>query len=135
MSYSITQWISIRCPDLASDSNLTQWIDGAKLHYDQSCYGTKYNLIVALRACHDYTVSQTQQNIGSSGGSGTVISKREGDQSITFGNNSSSSNAIGDDYLKLTNYGIEILAIKRGTILGLGVTDSNTTIPGLPSIL
>lgn len=113
MSLTIDQNIEIKCSSLFSDANKAKWVTNAQLSIDITCYGTKYNLAVALRACHDYTLATIQQGSGS-GASGSIISKREGDQSVAFSNNA--SNISGDDYLKLTNYGLELLSIQKGTI-------------------
>jgi len=129
MSYTIDQWIAIKCSDLDSDSDKQQWIDGAKLHINQDSYGSKYNICVALRACHDFTVKQQQQDRISSGAAGPITSKREGDLSINFANNSSKSDI--EAYLGLTTYGLELLSIQKGTLSRFGVTgdDNDTIIP------
>jgi len=119
MSYSILQWIEIKCPTLYTDSNVQQWIDGAKLLYDENCYDDVYNLVVALRACHDYTVTNNQNNLG---GTGQISSKREGDQAISFSNNMDMNS---DQYLQLTSYGKQIISIKRARILGISATGTN----------
>lgn len=125
MATTIQGWIQIKCPNLFADTNLNTWIEGAVLHIDPECYGDKYNLAVALRASHDYTISQNQQGSGS-GSSGSITSKREGDQAVTFANNA--SNISGDDYLKLTNYGLELISIQRGTIARIRNTGDNRDV-------
>jgi hypothetical protein len=112
MSATIDKYIEVKCNALFTDANKQTWVDAAMLSIDQDCYGDKYNLAVALRACHDFTMSTLQQGAGS-GGSGNLTSKREGDQAITFANN---TNMDDDLYLQGTSYGRELLSIQKGTI-------------------
>jgi hypothetical protein len=126
MSYTTEQYIQTKCPNLYSDSNLAVYIDVAKLTIKSESFGTKYNYAVALKACHDYSIAQMQQGIGA-GTSGTISSKREGDLAVTFGNNL--SNITGDDYLKLTNYGIELLALQKGQLTRFDVVGTTQTEP------
>jgi hypothetical protein len=126
MSYTTEQYIQVKCPNLYSDSNLSVYIDAAKLTIKSENYGTKYNYAVALKACHDYSIAQIQQGIGT-GSSGTISSKKEGDLSVNFENNL--SNITGDDYLKLTNYGIELLALQNGQLIRFDVVGTTQTEP------
>ena len=128
MTLSIDQNIQIKCIALYNDANKQLWIDNAELSLTESCYGDKYTLVVALRACHDYTMSPS--NGGTAGASGAITSKREGDQAVTFSNNSSKY-STGDDYLSQTAYGRELLSIQKGTLPRLCVTgnrDETTNI-------
>jgi hypothetical protein len=126
MSNTVDQNIQIKCPDLYSDANKQLWINNAILSTDADCYGDKYTLAVALRACHDYTMSTLAQGAGS-GSAGPVISKREGDLSITFANNSSNYSS-GDDYLSQTPYGRELLSIQKGTLPRISSTGNTAEV-------
>lgn len=127
MSLTISQIFDIKAPQFATDAQKNDYIELAELHYDQNCYNEKYNLVVALRAAHDMTIRDLQGGAGS-GSSGDVTSKREGDQAISFSSTISNMDSNSDTYLGLTRYGLEILSIKRGTIIGMGVSGKDETL-------
>lgn len=126
MANTIDQNIEINCPNLFSDANKSRWVTNAQLSIDADCYGDKYTLAVALRACHDYTLAAIQKGIGS-GSSGAISSKREGDQAVSFASNASQT---GDAYLNMTSFGRELLSIQKGTISRISNTgnDADVTI-------
>ncbi len=119
MSATVDQLIAIKCPLLSADANKATWVETAQLSIDADCYGNKYNLAVALRACHDYTVSKIEQGAGA-GAAGGIVSKREGDQSISFANNIGIDSS--DAYLSLTAYGKELISIRNGSVARMGYT-------------
>lgn len=126
MAYTTEQYIQVKYPNLYSDSNLAVYIEAAQLTIKSDAYGTKYNYAVALKACHDYSVAQIQAGIGT-GSSGNITSKREGDLAVSFANNA--ANMTGDDYLKLTNYGLELLSLQKGQLTRMAVTGTTQTEP------
>lgn len=122
---SIQQYIAVKCPDLYADANMNVYIESAQLTIDSEAYGTKYNYAVALRACHDYTITTQQNTVG---GGGQILSKKEKNLAVTY-SNSSTSVKSGDEYLKLTNFGLELLSIQKGTLNRFGITGSEETEP------
>lgn len=124
MSYTIEQHLDIEAPQFASDTDKAYYIENAKIYYDSDTYGTSYNLIVALQAAHDMTIRDIEYS--GVGGSGSITSKSEGGQSISYGNTDYSPGSSA--YLQLTRYGKKILYIKRTHIIGLRASGNNENL-------
>lgn len=118
MPLPITTIIQRICPALYSDSGINDWISIATDRTSTSWYGNNYNMAVALRAAHDYTLSVTRPL----GEAGAVVSMSEGNQSRSFSKGGSS---FPDD-LEQTAYGVRLKTLRRGAGPSMGV------VTGLP---
>lgn len=130
MSLTVTQIIGIIAPQFSADSDLANTISLVELRTSSDAFGVKYNYAVALRAAHILTLRD--MNSISSGGilAGNVTSMSEGNTSISFGG--SSSNSDNSD-LNLTRYGMELLGLIRGNILGFSISNYSTARTNLLS--
>lgn len=120
MSLTAIQIIEIQCPDLYTDPNLNKWISLAQERTNRCFFGKNYNQAVALRACHMYTLSL---RIG--GASGVISSKKEGDLSVSYAQNSSDTD--GYDDLLLTHYGKQLKSLMKATSMGVSVLGAQPT--------
>lgn len=73
MSVSILENIRTKCPGLYNDADRAIYISNAELLCSLDFFGAKYNLAVALRACHDYTLVDRANATGGVGGNITSI--------------------------------------------------------------
>jgi len=117
-----SQILSAIAPQFDTDTNRATHIQLAVLRTSTTCFGDKYEYAVALRAAHTLTLSNLASSGVSSGGSGGITSKREGDLSISFGG-TSSTGVSGD--LGQTSYGVELQNLIDGNILGIRITGLN----------
>ena len=117
MPLSTVQIITVKCPDLASDSNLAIWIALAKEQLDGCFFGSDYNYAIALLACHMYVLGQRP-----SGESGMVSSKKEGDLSLSYGG------FTVQGYLDQTHFGMELKSLIKGSRPAIGVLGAGVTI-------
>ena len=121
MALSPTQYLAAICPQLAADANLSVYLEMATNQVSGCFFGTNYNMAVALRAAHIYTLAQRPL-----GDSGQISSKREGDLSVSY---STTSGESGGDDLNQTHYGKQYmqLAKQSGAAMSvLGADLSNT---------
>lgn len=118
MSQGASAIFDIIAPQLASDPAKTDYISWARDRTNICYYGTQAERAVALRAAHMMTLDKLVQ---SSGGSGEIASKREGDLSISY---HKSSNGQGSD-LSSTGYGRQLIGLMEGSGAFIGVTGGN----------
>jgi hypothetical protein len=124
MALTTIQIINIKCPDLGTDPNLSIWITLAQEQTDSSYFCNSYNLAVALRACHEYTLVNMPG--ASAGASGNISSIKEGDLSIGYSNNSSSGKSSNN--LDQTIFGKELKALIKQVRTGIAVLGAGTTL-------
>lgn len=86
-----------------SVSRIDRFIDFAKLSVNESVWGTKYDLGVAVMTAHLLTVS------GRSGSGGPITSEKVGELAQSYGQ----VNVSGDEYLATTSYGQWFLQLRR----------------------
>lgn len=98
MALTTIQIITAIAPALATDASLNTWIELATGLTDRCFFGSNYNLAVALRAAHMWSLSTYR----SQGESGVVTSKREGQLGISYGG------ITVDRDLKQTQYGMQL---------------------------
>ncbi len=118
---SVRDIIRIQCSGLYNSTDLNTYIILATQQTSQSFFGINYNLAIALRACHMYTLNNSN---GINVGSGPIKSIKEGDLSISYGS-ISGMNSSSD--LQLTSYGIRLKGLidaGPGAIRVLGVDES-----------
>lgn len=116
MAATISQIFDAIAPVYATDADKNLFIELAESLTSSSCFGTKYNLAVALRAAHLITVRDRQ------GISGPISNLREGDIQVYYG-------SILDTWksnLHQTSYGIELLGLIKGNIPKHSVTGTGT---------
>lgn len=119
MALTATQIITIRAPQFAADTRINDMITLAAQMTSPSAFGTNYQLALALRVMH--WLALEVRNGGSTGNSGSgtggaLTSEREGQ----LGRSYSVSSQWADKYSDLTGtqYGLELIGLIRGTILG-----------------
>jgi len=101
-------------------ARIDRFIEYAELQVSANVFGERYDLAVAYLACHMLTLrDRGDADSGSSGTSGVITQKREGDLSLTF----ALPNALndGDGNLQLTKYGIEYDRIRKMCVICPGV--------------
>jgi hypothetical protein len=133
MSLSVTQIIDTIASQYTGDSRLTNMITIATQRTSEEAFGENYNYAIALRTAHMLTLADMNSggvSSGLGGAVGAITQKSEGNTSISFGSNSSltgtSGKKAGD--LALTRYGLELLGLIAGNIVGISVANySNVT--------
>lgn len=124
MALSVSSILDAIAPQFSTDADKSTFITIATGLTSTSCFGDNMNLAIALRTAHMMTIRDMEKDGVSSaygGASGAVTSKREGDLSISFGNNSSGNGSQNED-LNLTKYGKQLLGLMRGQIIGFSLT-------------
>lgn len=109
-------------PQLASSTSKTTFLSLATSRTNSECYGAQANLAIAYLAAHMLTLTNEQST---SGGSGIIKSKKEGDLSVTYeiGGMSSSGSDLG-----LTSYGKQLLSLRRGNCSSVTVTGGRANV-------
>jgi len=113
---SVLSIIEAICPGLYTDTNRDTFITLSYTETSESFFGTVYNKAVALRASHDWVLAQR-----TTGDSGSISSKKEGDLSINYSTVDSS-----DDPLLLTSYGQQLRGLiksRAGAVSVAGIDD------------
>lgn len=106
------QYIQVRAPDFSSNPNVHSMITMAKEQIGGG-YGNLRNNAVALLVCH--WMALANRDGGNTGVSGSIKSEKEGDLSRSYGNSSQNSDRVG--YLSQTSWGLELLRIRKKTII------------------
>jgi len=119
MSLSASEIFDTIASVYATDPDKSKYLEMAALQTSVCNYGTSYNLAIALRAAHAITVNKSGDFPGGSGGG--VVSKKEGDLSISYGNITGKGSV---DWLSLTPYGKQLIGLSKGKTLTMGVTGS-----------
>ena len=102
MASSVLDIIQAICPGLYADTvNRDIFIEMATERTNSCFYKSKYNQAIALRASHTWALAQR----GSTGDSGQISSKKEGDLQVSFSTTTMNSD---DSDLSLTHYGIQL---------------------------
>lgn len=129
---TIEQYLQAIAPNLLADASASIYITMAKERTNAKFYGHKYNQAVALLAAHIaflFTPQAGAMGPGSgnaeAGTTGTIVSKKEGDLSISYGSSgtsgiSASTNA-SDAELAQTRFGLQLLALRKGCKPFMGV--------------
>ena len=123
MALSSLDYILINSAALYNDANRDKFLEAAQLQTAAGFYGDSYNLAVALRACHIYTLSQRPTGDG-----GPVLSKSEGDLSISYGQG-------GTDNLDQTHFGKQLKDIMNQQLPAASVLGAGTTVDESADIL
>lgn len=132
MSLSVSQIIAARGPQFTGDPRLSSLVTLAKKELDATAFGDNYNKAVAYKVLHILTLEKISQgNPGTGANSGVQVggvdSVSEGDVSVSYskpGSSSSSSLSARNDDLSSTQFGKELLALMKRSI----VTFRNNTI-------
>jgi len=113
MGSTASQIIQVKCPGLYADANLSMYIEMATQLSDSCFFGSNYQLAIALRACHDYTLDQRN-----AGQAGQISSIKEGDLAIAY----ATSKVEGDEDLSQTNYGKKLMYLIKSGPGGSSIT-------------
>lgn len=119
---SATSIIQVICPNLYSDSNRSTYIELATQLTSSCFFGSNYQLAIALRACHMYSIANINNSTGGKG-AGIITSMKEGDLSINFGSISGSSNKDVD--LMRTTFGVQLQGLIDAQQAGVTVTGAD----------
>jgi hypothetical protein len=128
MSLTVNQIIAVIAPQYVNDPDLADITILAIQRTSEPAFGVNYNFAISLRAAHMLTLRDMNKNgvnSGLGGATGTITSKREGNTSISFGSLSGITGTTGSRTgdLGLTRYGIELLGLIAGNIVGFSVTN------------
>ena len=111
---SATEIINVICPNLASDPNLSVYLEMATAELSPAFFGATYERAVALKASHTYSLNNSPAR--SMGEAGAISSKSEGDISISFANS-----ATGNNSDNLTHYGQELQRLVANSGFGMRI--------------
>jgi len=130
MSLSVAQIIDTIASQFSADSRLTNMITIATQRTSESAFGVNFSYAVALRTAHMLTLADMNSGgvtSGLGGAVGAITQKSEGNTSISFGNLSSLTGTTGKKAgdLALTRYGLELLGLITGNIVGFSVANYN----------
>ncbi len=106
MADTTDDFIAALLPPLAVSPLKDQFVLGATKLYSQAALGASYNYVIALRACHDFTLGVLRKGVA-----GQVTMLQEGRASIQFGQ---SYNTVG---LMSTSFGQTILDLLKTTVM------------------
>lgn len=111
------------CPKLALATEVQPiFIELAQNVTSADYFKGNYNMAVALRASHMYTLSQ--RNLGEGG---AITNKSEGKLSIGFSSSKAEITAMDDD-LNQTGYGRQLKALIAGQFPAIGVLGQNDPV-------
>jgi hypothetical protein len=115
---SITTILNAIAPQFSSvDSGVVNvFINIAKERTSSEIFNDNYNLAIALRVAHILTLRENATS-GHGGSTGSIKSKKEGDQSISF---SESGSGVNSD-LESTSYGIQLMGLIDGSVAPISV--------------
>lgn len=118
---SITEIITLRTPQFASNPRLAGLITLSESLTHKTLFKDQYNYAVALRVMHWLTKEQLDggnltTNSGS-GNAGAISSESEGETSRSYAVSASSGTGSFED-LKTTVYGRELIQLLRGKSFG-----------------
>lgn len=123
MALSASTIIGLRAPQCSADPRLGDMLTLAAQMTSACAFGDNYQLALALRVLHWLTMEARNGGTpgvnGGSGSAGAITSETEGQLSRSYGGVSSSSvNAEKYPDLIGTQYGTELIALIRGSIIG-----------------
>lgn len=112
-----SQILSLIYPSADALPNRELYLQLAREQSKGICAGS-LERAVALRAAHTIALATDPARAG--GTAGAVVSKREGDLSISFGGTTTSSGSFGN--LQATSFGQELIALIKACKGFIGVT-------------
>lgn len=95
--------IAVICPTMLTIPGYQVYIDMATARTSQGFFHAQYELAIALRAAHMYTLNTKQ-----GGQAGVVTYKMEGRLAVSYG-----GTGVIRDELELSNYGLQLKALIR----------------------
>jgi len=112
--------ISLRTPQFASDSRLTDLIALAQSQTSATAFGAQTDMAVALRVMHWLTLEARNGGVADvtsgSGASGALSSESEGQLSRSYNVSAAAVKRYPD--LASTQWGMDLIALMNGCILG-----------------
>jgi len=107
--------LDVIAPQFSAHPNKADFLVLAESRTNACYYGAQANYAIALRAAHLLTLVSTRPN----GETGNISSKSEGDLSLSYGGSGQAGN---DGDLPATYYGQQLLSLRRGSGVAIGVT-------------
>jgi hypothetical protein len=128
---TVQQIIDVIAPQYSTDASLANTVILATQRTSEDAFGDNYSYAIALRTAHILTLRDMRKdgvNSGLGGTAGMITNKSEGNTSIGFGSMTGFIKNNSND-LALTSYGIELLGLINGNIVGFSVANySNVEI-------
>lgn len=124
---SVEDYLRALAPQCIADGGYQVFVSMAEQRTNRQFYGLKANQAVALLAAHIWWLLGSGNGGAGSGSleggsSGPVVSKREGDLSISYGSPvGSGSGSVSDSELALTRWGLMLLNLRKGCQPIMGV--------------
>jgi hypothetical protein len=116
MSLSPSQIIATICPELSGSPSLPVYLEMAVEVTDKGFFGSLYNMAIAYRACHLFTIYGDTQGGGGSGnaaaGTAPIASMSEGSVSISYAVSAPATDGTGSD-LDNTKFGKMLLSLTK----------------------
>jgi hypothetical protein len=119
---AVTDIISAICPKLSAASTLSIFIELATDLTSVKYFKANFNMAVALRAAHMFTLSQ--RNLGEGG---SITNKAEGKLSMGFSASKTEMTATDND-LDQTGYGRQLKSLIAGQFPAIGVLGVNDKV-------
>jgi hypothetical protein len=116
----VDDYIATLCPKLWVDAGKDIYVDIATSVTSSTVFGDAYNYIVALRASHEYTLSQKDPSA-----TGLVTGQSEGRTSISYWNATTKGS---DSTLGLTTYGVRIKSYMKTIGIFASVSDPEAVL-------
>lgn len=131
MAMSATQILDAIC-SLGTTEQRSIHLQMAEERTSPDSFGAKRPFAVAFRAAHELTML-LDPAVSSTGGN--IMSKKEGQLSVSYGNWQQSSGAMAESDLSMTSFGRRLMGLIKGNILSVGVTGSQDFSSFEPQIL
>lgn len=112
--------LSVIAPQFDSTAGRDNYLTYAELQVTEDFFGDKYELAIAYMAAHLLTIDTNISITGLS--TGGVVTKREGDLSVTFSNIQEKGT---DSILGQTSYGRQFLQLRNSCGPFMGVSSGN----------
>lgn len=112
--------LSVIAPQFDSSAGRSDYLIYAELQVTEDFFGDKYDLAIAYMAAHLLTIGTNNSLIGLS--TGGIVSKKEGDLSVTFSNTKEKGT---DSILGQTSYGRQFLQLRNSCGPFMGVSNGN----------
>jgi len=111
--------IALKCPSSAGDLRIPDFILAAEFYISSKTFGVKTGYAQGLLICHWFVLEARaggNESTSGSGGTGSVVEKKEGDLQLKFADSSSMFSA-GNQYLAGSTHGQELLMLFNACII------------------
>lgn len=124
---SVSSKLSIIAPQFDVDSRRSEIIAFAELQVNATWFDAKYEWAAAYLAAHYLALNPASGGSTEPGG-GFIVSKREGDLSVTYAKPAVSGTNLSDDSLSQTSFGQQFIQLRNSSNFILGVTGQNENV-------